>query len=63
MCRFIERRAGLTAHDILMVGDSNVDRAFASRAGCDFLPFSIVARHDDPLAPANIVGTLLAQRD
>lgn len=37
MCRFIEQHYGVVAADILMIGDSSVDRAFASNAGCEFL--------------------------
>lgn len=62
MCRFVEFSAGLSASDILMVGDSDVDRAFADAAGCDFLPFSVVPWHDNIVTPADIVRELRARR-
>jgi phosphoglycolate phosphatase-like HAD superfamily hydrolase len=62
MCRFVERGAGVSAGDMLMVGDSDVDRAFAERAGCDFLPFSVGPWRGDALAPSEIVRGLRATR-
>jgi phosphoglycolate phosphatase-like HAD superfamily hydrolase len=62
MCRFVERSAGVSAGDILMVGDSDVDRTFAELAGCDFLPFSVGPWGGDALEPSDVVRRLRATR-